>query len=70
MTYKHCTPVLCPEQIIYILLRYTYHMMYQLNAPINSRLQHPPPPRTDWEFNSKFFPGVGNLTMFRMGRGI
>ena len=27
-------------------------------VPINSKLQHPPPGRP-WEFDSKFFPGVG-----------
>ena len=39
------------------------------NVPINSKLQHPPQGRP-WEFDSKSFPGVGNLTMFRVGRGI
>ena len=29
-----------------------------------------PPPGRPWEFDFKFFPGVGNLTMFRIGQGI
>ena len=30
----------------------------------------PPPPGRPMEFDFKFFPGVGNLTMFRMGQNL